>query len=120
MEVDENGAEHFSGLEGPAHFFRSAGAFQPRLVTDNGSWIVSQEFETFLRKNGVKHITSAPFHPASNGLAERAVQIVKMGLKKESSGDMTFRLAKILMAYRTTLLVWPLLNCYKEDVSAQG
>ena len=46
------------------------------LVTDNGSCFVSQEFETFLLKNGVKHITSAPFHPASNGLAERAVQIV--------------------------------------------
>ena len=72
------------------------------LVTDNGSCFVSQEFETFLLKNGVKHITSAPFHPASNGLAERAVQIVKKGLKKESNGDMTARLAKILMAYRTT------------------
>ena len=53
-------------------------------------------------KNGVKHITSAPYHPATNGLVERAVQIVKKGLKKETVGSMEERLAKVLMAYRTT------------------
>ncbi|MCG8621136.1 MAG: DDE-type integrase/transposase/recombinase [Proteobacteria bacterium] len=72
------------------------------LVTDNGSCFVSEEFETFLSKNGIKHVTSAPFHPATNGLAERAVQIVKKGLKKEKGGTMASRLAKVLMAYRTT------------------
>ena len=72
------------------------------LVTDNGSCFVSEKFETFLLNNGVKHITSAPYHPATNGLAERAVQIVKKGLKKETVGTMEERLAKVLMAYRTT------------------
>jgi len=38
---------------------------------------MSAEFELLLEKNGVKHLTTAPYHPASNGLAERAVQIVK-------------------------------------------
>ena len=52
------------------------------LVTDNGSCFVSEEFETFLSKNGIKHILSAPFHPPANGLAERAVQIVKKVLKR--------------------------------------
>ena len=47
------------------------------LVTDNGPCFVSEEFEIFLAKNGVKHITTAPYHPATNGLAERAVQTVK-------------------------------------------
>ena len=37
-------------------------------------------FKQFLRKNGVRHTTSAPYHPASNGLAERVVQIIKRGL----------------------------------------
>ena len=72
------------------------------LVSDNGSCFVSEEFETFLLNNGIKHITSAPYHPATNGLAERAVQIVKKGLKKETVGTMEERLAKVLMAYRTT------------------
>lgn len=72
------------------------------LVTDNGSCFVSEEFETFLAKNGIKHVTSAPFHPATNGLAERAVQVVKKGLKKEKGGTMSSRIAKVLMAYRTT------------------
>ena len=47
------------------------------LVTDNGSCFVSEEFEMFLSKNGIKHIVSAPFHPVTNRLAECAVQIVK-------------------------------------------
>ena len=72
------------------------------IVTDNGSGFVSKEFETFLKKNGIRHTTSAPYHPASNGLAERAVQIVKKGLKKVTTGTVNSRLSKILFAYRIT------------------
>ena len=70
------------------------------VVTDNGSCFVSEEFEAYLVKNGIKHTTSAPYHPASNGLAERAVQIVKRGLKKDTSGDIHTRLARVLLNYR--------------------
>ena len=72
------------------------------LVTDNGPCFVSEEFEIILAKNSIKHITSAPFHPATNGLAERAVQSIKRALKKETQGTMKSRLAKVLMAYRLT------------------
>ena len=72
------------------------------IVTDNGTCFVSAEFESFLAFNGIKHLTSAPYHPASNGLAERAVQIVKKGLKKTTQGSIRTRLAQVLFMYRLT------------------
>ena len=47
-------------------------------------------------------ITSAPYHPASNRLAEQAVQIVKKGLKKVTKGSISDRLANVLLSYRIT------------------
>ena len=47
------------------------------VVNDNGSNFMSSEFKSFLQKNGIRHITSAPYHPSSNGLVERAVRTFK-------------------------------------------
>ncbi len=70
------------------------------IVTDNGSSFTIQEFREFLKNNGIHHTTSAPYHSASNGMAERAVQIVK--IEKVSYGSIKERLAKILFVYRNT------------------
>jgi transposase InsO family protein len=51
-----------------------------QLVSDNGPQFVSEEFEAFMRANGIRHIASAPYHPATNGLAERMVQTFKYAL----------------------------------------
>lgn len=59
------------------------------LVSDNGRQFVSQEFENFLSSNGIVHKTIAPYHPATNGQAERFVQTIKKALHKlegESGG----------------------------------
>ena len=40
------------------------------IVSDNGPTFVSQEFQEYLQRNGIHHNTSAPYHPASKGLAE--------------------------------------------------
>ena len=41
-----------------------------QIVSDNGPQFVSEEFSDFLKKNGVKHIRSIPYHPSTNGLVE--------------------------------------------------
>ena len=35
--------------------------------------VSSTEFPVFLKQNGICHICTAPYHPATNGLAEKAV-----------------------------------------------
>lgn len=60
-----------------------------QLVSDNGPQLVSQEITTFLQAKGIQHIRSAPFHLATNGLAERFVQTLKKALKT-SQGQGTF------------------------------
>eukprot|EP00731_Ephydatia_muelleri_P028865 Em0020g509a len=72
------------------------------LVSDNGAAFSSSEFQTFVARNGFKHVRSAPYHPTTNGLAERAVQTVKDALKK-TSGDIDTRLSRFLFQYRLTL-----------------
>ena len=60
------------------------------------------EFEAFMKQNGVKHITSAPYHPSTNGLAERFVQTFKNGLRSMvgEAGSITQKLSRFLIAYR--------------------
>ena len=71
------------------------------VVSDNGPAFVSKEFEEFLRKNGVRHVTSAPYHPSSNGLVERVVQTFKQAMKKQK-GSLQTRLSRFLFKYRIT------------------
>ncbi|KAK9685994.1 Integrase zinc binding domain [Popillia japonica] len=37
----------------------------------------ASEFEKFCRENGIVHITSAPYHPSTNGAAENSVSLLK-------------------------------------------
>ena len=72
------------------------------IVSDNGSCFTSTEFENFLKLNGISHITTAPYHPQSNGLAERMAQTFKSGMKKLTEGTIEVKLARFLFNYRVT------------------
>ncbi|PFX30124.1 Uncharacterized protein K02A2.6 [Stylophora pistillata] len=74
-----------------------------QLESDNGPQSTSEEFQQLLRRNGIKHITSAPYHPATNGLAERAVQSFKSAMKSETEvTSLNIQLARFLLTYRNT------------------
>ena len=77
------------------------------LVSDNGPQFIAENFQHFLKMNGVKHTLTAPYHPASNGAAERAVQTLKNALKKhtlesERGNTTEQKLCSFLLLYRTT------------------
>ena len=72
------------------------------VVTDNAATFTSEEFGEFLKKNGIQHVRPAPYHPSTNGLAERAVQLFKQGMKKLTAGTIDERVARFLFHYRNT------------------
>ena len=72
------------------------------IATDNGTQFTSQDVSLFLKSKRIVHITSAPYHPATNGLAEKAVLTFKNGLKKLTNGFLQHRLTKLLFQYQCT------------------
>ena len=72
------------------------------IVSDNGPQFASEEFQEFLRRNGIKGLRSAPYHPRPNGFAERFVQTMKQALKssKSDSGTVQTKLSRFLIQYR--------------------
>ena len=79
--------------------------YPEQVISDNGPQFTAEEFAIFLRSCGVKHIRSAPYHPATNGLAEHFVQTMKQLLKaSQSSGlPVSRRLCDFLLMYRSSV-----------------
>lgn len=50
------------------------------LVYDNGPQFTSAAFAQFLQQTRIHHSSSAPYHPATNGVADRGVQTFKRSL----------------------------------------
>lgn len=72
------------------------------MVSDNGLAFTSTEFQEFMTNNYIRHITGAPYHPSTNGQAERTIQTIKSKLKKQSDLPWLERVAKMLFHMRTT------------------
>ena len=77
------------------------------LIRDNGLAITSEELKQFTRKDGICHVTSAPYHPSTNGLAERAVQTSKASMKKLTARSIeTCGQIPVLLQTHTTHYYW--------------
>ena len=74
------------------------------IVSDNGTNFASQEFKEIMDNNGIKHMFRPPYHPSSNGLAERAVQTLKKSLLSNAESDIKLSVCRFLLQYRITPL----------------
>nr|VZI25731.1 unnamed protein product [Spirometra erinaceieuropaei] len=73
------------------------------LVSDNGSQFTSSTFEDFCRQHNIQHLRSPPYHPQSNGQAERFVDTFKRALLKTRGEGTTDEIVQaFLFSYRTT------------------
>ena len=73
--------------------------YPDKIVSDNRPPFQSKEFAKFLSGLGIKHTTSSPGYPRSNGFIERHIQTVKNMLSKSSN---TWSFQEVLADLRTT------------------
>ena len=93
-----------------AHF-----GYPHTLVSDNATTFTSEEFQEWCKSRGIVHLTGAPYHPATNGAAERLVQTFKSSLTKSATPPRA-SLQRFLMQYRRT----PLLCGYSPSELLNG
>ena len=72
-------------------------------MSDNATSFTSEEFQEWCSERGITHLSGAPYHPATNGAAERLVQSFKSSLRKSSLPPKS-ALQEFLMIYRCTPL----------------
>ena len=76
-----------------------------QVVSDNGPPFSSAEYGEFLQQNGVQRVLVSPYHPSSNGLAERFVQTFKHALDSSAldpARSIQQRIQNFLLSYRST------------------
>lgn len=78
------------------------------MVSDNGPPFDSKAISSFCKNNNIKKLNSPPYHPQSNGWAERAVRTIKKNLKKMACDKstqhipMALKIQNFLLKYRNT------------------
>jgi transposase InsO family protein len=89
-------------------FFANNG-YCDTIVTDGGPPFNSHQFSSFCSTKGMKHILAPAYHPQSNGIAEKGVQIFKNFAKKflfdfpnATHTDFMKGIYQFLLAYKNT------------------
>lgn len=73
------------------------------LVSDSGTAFTYAEFKDFAQRNGIRHVTTAPYNSPWDGQVERMVQTTKDALRMIVIGDWQTHLARFLLAQHITL-----------------
>ena len=73
------------------------------IVSDNATTFSFADFQLWCHHRGIKHLTVAPYHSATNGATERMVQSFKQSLKRPKLPPRP-ALQEFLMQYRRTPL----------------
>lgn len=81
------------------------------IVSDNGTQFTSSHFANLCATNNIQHLRTAPYHPQSNGQAERFVDSVKRALRKMSPDGKN--IAQHLSVFLQTHLSTP--NCITKS-----
>jgi transposase InsO family protein len=93
-------------LERAVAFFASHGIRVERLLTDNGSAYRSGLHAVACRQLGIRHLTTRPYRPRTNGKAERFIQTLlrRWAYRRpyNSSADRTQALKPWLLHYNFT------------------
>ena len=75
------------------------------LLSDNGTYFCNKPLEPLLKKYGVFHRVTTPYHPQTSGQVELSNRELKSILEKmvdRSRKDLSSKLDDALWAYRTT------------------
>lgn len=52
------------------------------IVSDNGPQFIGKSYQDLMKKFGISHVTSSPYHPRGHGFIERQIRTVKNVIKK--------------------------------------
>lgn len=75
-----------------------------KLIADNGKQMISQEFKSYLKENGIELHSTTPYSPWANGEVERFNRSLKKANQCAHAAGKDWRkeLDKFLLLYRTT------------------
>ena len=71
---DERKGSAVAFLKAAVAYYQSLGITVERVMTDNGSCYISEDFAKACKQLGLRHIRTKPYTPKTNGKAERFIQ----------------------------------------------
>lgn len=74
IHADEKAVSACHALIDALKYYKTLGVRFTRVLTDNGSAYCSKRFRRLCRRLGLRHLRTKPYHPRTNGKAERFIQ----------------------------------------------